>query len=82
MFAERNSKESNPQLAKRVTAVVRAVDIGWHAQDFSTVHIRESDKRTATGLDEFPAGYSRPRSRERLRPFVVFVLSQANAALS
>jgi hypothetical protein len=47
MFAERNSKESNPQLAKRVTAVVRAVDIGWHAQDFSTVHIRESDKRTS-----------------------------------
>jgi hypothetical protein len=59
-----------------------AIDAGWRAENFSTMHIRESDKRTATGLDKFPAGYTRPRSRERPGPFVVFTLFQANTVLS
>lgn len=79
---ERNPKESNPQLAKRAAAATHAVDAGWRAENFSTMHIRESDKRAATGLDKFPAGYSRPRSRERPGPFVVFTLFQANTVLS
>jgi hypothetical protein len=45
---ERNPKESNPQIAKRAAAATHAVDAGWRAENFSTMHIRESDKRAAS----------------------------------